>query len=74
MKTWTKPYYGVTHCGALGDRRSATVSDYGSFAVLSEIWHGCGFSPNQRQFDTVEEAKEAGELWIDNGAAIGHDS
>ena len=67
MRVWTTPFHGVTHCGKLGDKRWATVSDFGSFAILSEWWRGCGFSPDIREFDTVEQAKEAGESWIERG-------
>ncbi len=64
---WSKPYCGVSHCGALADYRRATVDDRGSFVILSKWWQGCGFSPNEATFDSVTAAKAAGERWITQG-------
>ena len=67
MKVWTTPFHGVTHCGKLGDERWAVVSDQGGFVTLVKWWSGCDFLPGICEFDTVEQAKEAGEAWIERG-------
>lgn len=63
MKTWTKPHHGVTHYGEPIDGYWATVIDWEKFAELSKWFPGCGFSPIHETYDTVSEAKAAGELW-----------
>lgn len=64
---WTKPFYGLTHCGKLEDYRRASVDDNGDSATLTKWYKGCGFSPYTEEFSTVEDAKKAGEAWIRNG-------
>lgn len=61
---WTKPFYGVTHCGQLCDRYSLTVAAQGDRAELSMWTRGDGFSPLHMCFDSVDEAKRAGEAWL----------
>lgn len=68
--TWTKPYCDTTHLGTLGAVRWATVTDYGSLAELTKWFQGCGLSPNGATYDTVEQAKAAGEAWVKNGAEL----
>lgn len=64
---WTTPYYGITHLGALKDRRRATVTDLGTCAEVAYWLKGCGFSPAESVFDDVDAAKRAGERWIETG-------
>lgn len=61
--TWTPLYCGVTHLGQLG-RPRVSVCDYGSFAELHCWYLGCGFSPIERQYPTVDAAKADGEAWL----------
>lgn len=67
IMSWTKPYYGLSHCGSIHDFRRASVQDYGEFAELQKWFKGCGFSPHVEQFDTVSAAMRAGEKWIKHG-------
>lgn len=64
---WSKPYYGISHLGAISDFRRATVDDRVDFVILSKWWKGCGFSPEKQVCNTVDEAKLIGEAWITNG-------
>jgi len=70
MKTteWSKPYCGVSHFGNLGDYRRVTVTEYktenDNFAILHRITNGYGFRSVDSKYKTVEEAKEAGERWM----------
>jgi len=61
-ETWSDPNHGVSH---YGDHKKywSTVCDYGSFVELRKWFPGCGFSPIEETFDTLESAKKAGELW-----------
>lgn len=68
---WTRAFYGIQHLGRIGDLRSASVSEYKTFTVLALKWAGYGFSPRELYFDTVAEAKAAGEQWV---AQIENDS
>ncbi|QFZ84590.1 hypothetical protein GFK26_18350 [Variovorax paradoxus] len=62
---WTKPFYGVTHCGKVGHGQWwVSVTDYGSFADLECWFPGCGFSPLETQHGSAEAAKAAGETWL----------
>jgi hypothetical protein len=62
---WTKPYCGVSHCGKPSDgKRWATVEDHGSFVTLLRWFPGCGFKPNESTHDTVEDAKDKAEKWM----------
>jgi hypothetical protein len=62
---WTSPCYGVTYFGSITDYRWVTVVETKSFARLSK-WSG-GFSHKQEDYDSVEEAKAAGEKWVREG-------
>ena len=64
---WSKPYYGVSHLGQLADDRWATITDYSSFVELTGWFRSCGTRPNEATFDTVEQAKAAGERWVSQG-------
>jgi len=64
---WTKPYLGVQHLGSFSTTKSwCTVEDHNSFAILSKWVPGCRFSPEEINFPTVEQAKKAGEEWLEN--------
>lgn len=62
---WTTPFCGVQHLGAFSTQYPwATVDDRGSFATLSK-WHpGCGFSPENIDFDNAAKARAAGSRWL----------
>lgn len=66
---WTKPFHGVQHLGqepgafSLG-KRWASVCDWGTWADLRQWFPGCGFSPIEKTFDNVKEARKAGERWV----------
>lgn len=62
--TWTKPFHGVQHTAKLATGHWCTVEDHGTFTRLSMWKPGCGFSPEQRTFDTPAEARAAGEAWL----------
>lgn len=62
-ETWTEPNYGLSHIGNT-DKYWATVMDYGSFVELHKWFPGCGFSPLEETFKTLEAAKLAGEAWV----------
>lgn len=68
-KTWTKPYYGLTHL-CTGKWR-VSVTDHGSFAELHCWFPGCAFSPTETRHQDVVAAKEAGEKWLAANAANG---
>lgn len=65
---WSPAYYGLTHCGKLGDIRRCSVQRYKDFALLM-----C-FSPGgvckEKIFDTGEEAQNWGERWISGEVAL----
>ena len=60
---WTEPYFGVTHLGELEDEFRVTIEDHKSFATLLKFRRGIA-SAVQKNFDSVELAKQAGEKWI----------
>jgi hypothetical protein len=62
---WTTAYYGVQHCGTCSLKtRWATVEDYGTVAVLSCWFPGCGFYPEQIDFKSAELARQRGVRFI----------
>lgn len=61
---WTTPTYGVQHLGKHGDRRWATVTDYGTFALLLQWYQGCGFDPHEERHPSAAAARAAGERWV----------
>lgn len=64
-RTWTTPFYGVTHLGNHRDAKSwVTVYDCGTFAQLSCWYPGCGFSPLATKHATAAAAQAAGEAWL----------
>lgn len=63
---WTKPYYGLTHCGELSNRYRASVQEYDGFCIAYLWTKGCGFSPQEKQFSNVSEAKTYCEQWINH--------
>ncbi len=66
---WTTPYLGYQHLleQPTSNGRWATVDDRGSYVELSGWYKGCGFSPYDATFDTIEEARAAGEKWVTQG-------
>lgn len=64
QKTWTPPYCGITHLGALKDERRVAVEDHGDFALLFRSVRGDGFRSRKSRHPSVEAAKRAGERWI----------
>lgn len=62
---WSTPFYGVSHLGKPGDKRWATVSDRGSFTETQLWFAGCGFYPHEETFESMEEARSAGEAWVE---------
>lgn len=65
MKNWTEPYHGLSHYGSCDDHRRASVQQYNQKCQLSRWYRGCGFNPETKWFDSMEEAKKAGEAWAD---------
>lgn len=62
---WSKPYFGITHCGKSGtDRWWLTVRDYGTSAELLCWYPGCAFHPHESNHASAEAAKAAGEAWL----------
>lgn len=64
---WSEPFHGVTHIGTPDDVRWATVEDCGGYAHLMRWMKGEGFSCRHGRFPSVEEAKAAGEAWVQRG-------
>lgn len=63
LNKWTRQYYGVQHLHGLRGCW-CSVTDFETFALL-DMWHpGCGCNPLEKQFDTAEEARAAGEKWL----------
>lgn len=68
MTTWSPLYLDyITHYGNTSDLRRASVCKVGDSWELSKWWKGCGFNPQTQWYDSIEEAKEAGELWTEKG-------
>ncbi|MEL4181210.1 hypothetical protein [Roseateles sp. PN1] len=61
---WTAPYLGVQHLESTDRRYRASVTEYSGFADLSLWTPGCGFNPERQQFETAEQARSAGALWL----------
>lgn len=55
---WSKKYYGLSHLGKF-DLKNTWVNE--NSAKLLVWFPGCGFSPKEYSFDSVEEAKRKGE-------------
>lgn len=66
-KCWSKPYCNLTHYGTLADNRRATV-EIGERLHRLSMWSksGDGFNPPVKWFESVEEAKKAGEEWANS--------
>jgi hypothetical protein len=65
---WTKPYFGVSHCGKHGDEKWSTVHIHTNGSVSVFLWsHDCGFTPKVMFCDTEQQAKMVGENWIKQG-------
>ena len=60
---WSEEYCGVQHLGEYSIRRMwVTVERFGTKARLLEWFPGCGFSPRETLYESVEVAKTAGEI------------
>lgn len=64
---WSPAFCGVMHLGTPDDVRWATVEDCGGSAYLMRRMKGDGFSCRHGRFPSVEEAKAAGEAWVQRG-------
>lgn len=62
-KSWTKPYCDVSHYGNISDKYWSTVTKWDSVFCLTKWYPGCVFSPMEEDFNSLEEAKKAGEDW-----------
>ncbi|TAN03180.1 MAG: hypothetical protein EPN36_14375 [Rhodanobacteraceae bacterium] len=65
---WTRPYYGIQHypSGSISDHPWRVTLHIGvGFATLDCWYPGCGFSPTEYTFDSVETARREGELYAD---------
>lgn len=67
MTEWTEPFHGVTHLGSPDDIRWATVQDCDGYAQLLKWARGEGFRCSHGRLATVDEAKRAGEAWVERG-------
>jgi len=65
-RPWSKPFYGISHCGKLSDIRRATIREEGGQFTLAHWKRGEGFSPIESSHPTRELAQGAGEKWIDH--------
>lgn len=67
-KKWTKPCYGVSHYYRdMGDYRWATVREIREDWYETVYWSkDCGFSPEKETFNSLEEARVAGEWWANS--------
>lgn len=63
MKAWSEIYCGITHYGSCDDYRRSSINIFNTKAQLVRWWRGCGFSPDTEWFDSLDEAKAAGEAW-----------
>ena len=68
---WTKPHLGVSHCGEFGKGNCwVTITEYSStFVTLGFCdWknesHPNIFGGETEKFDNIEDAKKAGEEWL----------
>ena len=66
-KSWTPPFHGITHYGAMADHRRATINIVTDNFIVLKLWvNGGGFNPTQKEFSRVEDAKSAGEAWANS--------
>jgi hypothetical protein len=65
--TWTRPFYGIQHTRQRINGRWATVTEWESCVELDGWYEGCGFNPYGARFDTLAEARAAGERWVLQG-------
>lgn len=64
---WSEPQMNNIRYGHVDAIRRASIDVYENAALLTIWWRGCGFNPENKWFDTLEEAKAAGETWTDRG-------
>lgn len=65
---WSTPYYGYSYLGEFGvDKHWVSVQEYNSKgnAILCKYFPKCGFHPKEEDFYTVEQAKRAGEKYLE---------
>lgn len=63
----TQPFTHVSRLGTPGAQRWATVSSYAeTLHVLSRWQPGFGFTPDADNFESLDDAQRAGELWVMN--------
>lgn len=66
-KSWSRPYHGIMHYGAMGDQRRATINIVTDDFIVLKLWvKGGGFNPAKNEFSSVEDAKAAGEVWANS--------
>lgn len=68
---WSNLYLDyITHYGdttQMPYRRASVCKETETWYKLSKWSNHCGFSPETVHFDTMEEAKKAGEDWVNKG-------
>lgn len=64
---WTTPFFGVSHCGRLTDKRWATITDLGVAVALRCVLKGSIFDGSEFVFASEADAKAAAERWIARG-------
>jgi hypothetical protein len=57
----------ITHYGAVGSFRRSSITITGSTYTLSKWYKGCGFNPETVDYQSLEDAKKAGENWYHKG-------
>ena len=60
---WTTPNHGVTHYGELGGYWATINGCDDALVELCKWFPGCGFSPIKEIFESLADAKSAGEAW-----------
>ena len=59
---WTKEYFRNSYLGEYSIQKTwVSVENHGTFALLNIWFGGCKFSPREIRFNSVLEAKLAGE-------------
>lgn len=67
MNEWSKGFYGVSHYGKASVKNYwSTINVYDDFVILLKWFPGCGFSPIEEMYQTIEDAKCFGEKWVND--------
>lgn len=64
---WSPLQFGMQHFPAgpiAGERFRATATDFGTCAEVLCWFPGCGFSPKSFMFESMAQAKAAGEAYV----------